>query len=279
MGQYFASDGTAIAFEEEGEGRPLVLLHGLMANAGFFESQRALAGDFRLIRIDLRGHGDSRGARGMLPGVETLGDDVARLIERLDIEDAIGIGWSLGAAVLWHVLTGPASHRFAGAVVVDMTPRVMNDADWQLGLSPAHCEARARAIDEDFGGFARSAGAAIFAQQPGETAHPLADWAAGQFARSDPAAVGALWASLVAADFRPLLAAIRQPTLVVHGVHSHLYGSDTADHLVAAMPDARSVAFAGSGHSPHLEQPDLFNRTLRDFAASLPPVAASQSIS
>ena len=269
MGRFTARDGTQIAFEDEGEGRPLVLLHGLMAHRGFFERQRALADSFRLIRIDLRGHGESRG-NDTAPDLDLLADDVAGLIGHLGLDDAVGVGWSLGAAVLWRVLAGPAGRRFAAAVVVDMTARVMNDGDWQLGLSPSVCDARSRAIEQDFGAFAASAGAAIFAQPLDAESRPLADWASEEFARTDSAAVGALWASLVGEDFRPMLAGIRQPTLVIHGAQSHLYGSDTADHLVRALPDARAVAFERSGHAPHLEQPDLFNRTLREFAASLP---------
>ncbi|HEY0412589.1 MAG TPA: alpha/beta hydrolase [Allosphingosinicella sp.] len=274
MGQFKAADGACIAFEDEGEGRPLVLLHGLMAHAGFFDAQRALADRFRIVRIDLRGHGRSRGD-GARPSVEMLADDVARLTQRLDLEGAIGVGWSLGAAVLWHVLTGPASPRFAGAVVVDMTPRVANDDSWRLGLSPELCEARSRAIEEDFVSFATAAGAAIFA--PGEARHPLAGWAGEQFARNDAEAVGALWDSLVRQDFRPLLPAIRQPTLVVHGARSHLYDAETADHLVAALPDASVLRFERSGHAPHIEETERFNRALADFAASLPPVRLNQT--
>jgi pimeloyl-ACP methyl ester carboxylesterase len=68
---------------------------------------------------------------------------------------------------------------------------------------------------------------------------------------------------------RALLERIAHPTLVVHGAQSRLYGEDTADHLVAALPDARAVRFDRSGHAPHLEQPELFNATLTDFADRL----------
>ena len=79
-------------------------------------------------------------------------------------------------------------------------------------------------------------------------------------------------------DFRPSLGGIAQPTLIVHGANSHLYGADTADHLVAALPNARAITFERSGHSPHIEQPDLFNSTIRDFAASLPRLRQAQTI-
>jgi pimeloyl-[acyl-carrier protein] methyl ester esterase len=268
---FTASDGARIAYSDEGRGRPLVLLHGLMANAGFFESQRVLAESFRVLAVDLRGHGGSP-AGPAPPTIRRLAEDVTGLALALDLDGAVGVGWSLGAAVLWRVLTGPASRRFAGAVVVDMTPRVLNDGDWALGLSRETCEARSQAIRDDFAAFAAAAGQAIFAV-PGAGA----DRAAEAFAANDPAPIGALWESLVEEDFRPLLPSIRQPTLVVHGARSHLYGADTAGHLVAALPDARSATFERSGHSPHLEQPELFNATLRDFAASLPPVRQAET--
>jgi pimeloyl-[acyl-carrier protein] methyl ester esterase len=268
---FTASDGARIAYEDEGQGRPLVMLHGLMAHSGFFVKQRALASDFRLIGIDLRGHGRSV-ADGRAPTVEQLANDVSAIAETLELEQAIIVGWSLGAPVLWHVLSGSAAERFAGAVVVDMTPRVLNDGEWQLGLSEEMCEARRNAIRDDFASFAIGAGQAMFAQPVREEHRGLAEWAGEEFARNDPAAIDALWSSLVEQDFRPVLGRIRQPTLVIHGAHSQLYGSDTAKHLVSALPSARAVQFDKSGHAPQLEQPDLFNATIRDFAASLPRV-------
>src|SRR5687768_13330272 len=235
-----------------------------MANRTFFRDQRPLADDFRLIAVDLRGHGGSRGG-GEAPTIARLAADVAELADHLGLGGAIGLGWSLGATLLWHVLTGPAARRFDAAVVVDMTPRVLNDGGWTLGLSREICEARGRAIAEDYAGFTASAGAAIFAQPLDDRGRGLAAWAAGEFARTDPAVTAALWESLVAEDARPLLARIRQPTLVVHGANSHLYGSDTADHLVEALPEASAVQFDRSGHSPHLEQPGLFNRAITSF--------------
>jgi pimeloyl-ACP methyl ester carboxylesterase len=268
---FTASDGARIAYSDEGRGRPLVLLHGLMADSSFFEQQRALADSFRVIAVDLRGHGRSP-AGPVPPTIQLLADDVTGLARALELEGAVGVGWSLGAAVLWRVLAGPASQKFSGAVVVDMTPRVLNDRDWDLGLSRETCEARSQAIREDFPAFAAAAGQAIFAAPGAE-----ADRAAEAFAANDPDAIGALWESLVEEDFRPLLPSIRQPTLVVHGAQSHLYGADTAGHLAAALPNARVVAFDRSGHAPHLEQPELFNATLREFAATAPQVRQTET--
>ena len=112
MQHFIASDGARIAYEDEGAGRPLVMLHGLMAHRGFFENQRVLAGEFRLIRIDLRGHGGSPQG-GERATVEQLAEDVGALVKALDLSGAVGVGWSLGAAVLWRVLAGPEASRFS----------------------------------------------------------------------------------------------------------------------------------------------------------------------
>ncbi len=269
MDVFTASDGERIAYRDRGQGRPLLLLHGLMAHGGFFREQERLADTHRLVTVDLRGHGHS-GRSDPSPTIEQLASDVAGLVESLDLRGAIGVGWSMGATILWHLLTGVAAHRFAGAVVVDMTARVLNDDDWELGLSPEKCEARSAAIRNDFETFATAAGQAIFAQPLGDPGRQLAEWASAEFARNDPRVIASLWASLVQQDVRSMLQRISHPTLVVHGAQSALYGDDTADHLVDALPDARAVRFASSGHAPHLEQPDLFNATLREFADRLP---------
>ena len=277
MEAFTASDGGVIAYRDDGprdpSARPLVLLHGLMAHGGFFREQAALANRFRLITIDLRGHGDSGVANA---NVERAAADVAELVEALDLHDAIGIGWSLGATVLWHVLAGAVADRLAGAVVVDMTARVRNADGWDLGLSPEACEARSAAIRDDYRTFATNAGQAIFAQPVAEAQRATADWASAEFARNDPAAIADLWTSLEQQDLRPLLSQIRHPTLIVHGAQSQLYGADTADHLVEALPNARAVRFARSGHAPHLEEPALFNRTIEEFADGLSRPALPQ---
>ena len=275
MLHFTASDGARIAYRDEGAGRPIVLLHGFMAHGGFFRGQAPLAADHRLFAVDLRGHGASP-VDGHSPKVERLAADVAELVTALDLHDAIGVGWSLGATVLWHVLAGETGSRFAGAVIVDMTARVCNDRGWSLGLSPDVCNARSHAIREDFGNFAAGAGQAMFAQPVRSELREVADWASAEFARNDPAAMGAVWDSLVDQDLRGLIAGIRQPTLVVHGGRSQLYGDGTAAHLVATLPHAQALRFEASGHAPHLEEPDRFNHALTEFVGRLSRADLSQ---
>jgi pimeloyl-ACP methyl ester carboxylesterase len=248
-----------------------------MAHGGFFREQWSLSHQFRLISVDLRGHGESV-RRGERPGVDRLAADIAELVDTLELESAIGVGWSLGASLLWKVLAGPAGHRFAGAVVVDMTARVRNGDGWDLGLTVDACDARTAAIEGDFRNFAQAAGQAIFAQPIAPDRQKVADWASQEFARNDAPAIASVWASLVKEDLRGVLEQIPHPTLVIHGAQSSLYGDDTAEHLVAALPNAQAIRFQSSGHAPHLEQPEMFNQILRDFADRLSRGRTTQAI-
>lgn len=296
--RFTASDGASIAWEQDGSGRPILMLHGLMAHRGFFRAQAPLAEHFRLIGVDLRGHGESGGSQpchsresGKLGlataaapldscfrgddnlGLDRLAADVAELAAHLDLDGAIGIGWSLGAAVLWRVLAGGEGARFAGAVIVDMTPKVLNEGGWTLGLTPEHCDARAAAFRGEFAAFAAQAGPAIFAD-----GDALGPWAAREFARNDAGAMGAIWQSLVAADLRPLLPRIAQPSLIVHGAHSPLYDAATANYVAGVLLHARAIAFQRSAHAPQLEEPERFNALVTEFAASLPQIRQPQNM-
>ena len=219
-------------------------------------ARRALADDFRVIAIDLRGHGESRGA-GARPTVEQLAADVAELADALDLEGAIGVGWSLGATVLWHVLAGPGGgalrrrgrrrHDRAGE------QRRANGTSASRPRPARRAASRSATISQ---AFAATAGQAHL--RPAGRARRPADGRLGERANSPAtiaAAIGSVWASLVRQDVRALLQKIAHPTLIVHGARSRLYGDDTADHLVAALPDARAVRFDRSGHAPHLEEP------------------------
>ena len=274
MGEYLdeftATDGVRIHYRTEGAGRPLLLLHGLMAHGGFWAAQQPLSRSFRLIAPDLRGHGRSRAEPGSVTA-ERLVRDTEELAEALDLQDAIVVGWSLGAAIAWPLLAGRASGRFAGSVVVDMTPKVMNENGWVLGLSPDLVQARAAAFRDDFAAFAEAAGTAILAPPVVDGKAELAAWAGSEFARNDNRAMSELWSSLARQDYRSLLAGIRQPTLIIRGAHSYLYGPDTARYLERALPNARIAEFANSGHAPNLEEPELFNSTIRNFAADITP--------
>lgn len=89
-------DGGSLHVLERGEGRPLVLLHGITLNAELWSPQlHDLAGDFRVLAVDLRGHGRSRPGRDGY-GMAVLARDIATVLTKLDLHDALVVGHSMG---------------------------------------------------------------------------------------------------------------------------------------------------------------------------------------
>lgn len=253
-----------------GHGRPLVLLHGWAAHAGFFAPQAALAwSGFRVLAPDLPGHGGNRAAPARTLG--DLADAVARLLEDQALSDVVLVGWSLGAAVAFDYIGRHGCGRLGGLVVLDMAPRILNDADWSLGIAGAF-DARINAaaltaMAADWPAYAARFLPRLFAR--GRDPDPaLAAWARTQLADNDGAVMTGLWRSLSAADHRPVLGRIDVPTLVVNGQQSRIYQPATSDWLADRIPGARRLAIADAGHSPQIEQPFVVNQALAAFAGA-----------
>ena len=129
----------------------------------------------------------------------------------------------MGAAVAWSMLERHGLARIAGLVVVDMSPRPLNDAGWRLGLRDGLDLARSdRCGNGDAGrlaGLHRAHRAFAVPARPaaGRDARRLG---ASEVAGCDPSAMATMWRSLVAQDFRALVPQIACPTLLVYGVRS-----------------------------------------------------------
>ena len=264
-GFFTASDGARIAYRDEGQGRPLLLLHGLNAHGGFFSPQaEALSDRFRIIRPDFRGH--SATPPSSAPDIPRLAEDIAELIHHLGLRQVVGVGWSLGAMVLWRMLAGAVSQDIAGLVVIDMSPKLLAEPGWALGLiDPAMREPPA---DETVLERGRRIAALIFAEQAPHRAALVDRWGP-ELGTADRGVVAALGASLYEQDYRALLPSITIPTLVVHGGASRFYPAATARLIAQTVARGRQETFAQSGHAPHLEEPVRFNGVLAAFAERL----------
>lgn len=265
-------DGLNMAYEDVGSGPVLLLVHGWGVHGGFFAPQiAALSKRFRVIAPDLRGHGRTPAAEPMTIG--QLADDVAQLVEALDLQDIVAVGWSMGAQVVWTTLLGPARPRFAGMVVVDMGARIVSDGGWTLGVKRGYESSTAPLLQQvmkaDWPAYAAFLANGLVADgAQGERAELIA-WVSAEVAKNDPGPLAELWASLTIQDFRETLSGLDLPVLIAHGARSQLYAADTAEDLAHRLPDARVAALSNSGHAPNLEEPDAFNALIADFALSV----------
>lgn len=259
-----------------GSGRPIVFLHGWSAHGGFFAPQLGLAASHRVLVPDLPGHGRDR-----RPGATLSIGDLARELDRLltdrALDDVLIVGWSMGAFVAFEHLAARDDARVSGLVVVDMTARVVNDADWRLGLASgldaAGAERAALSMARDWPRYARRVAPSLFAAGLAAD-HPLQAFARTEIAANDGDTLAGLWRSLARADYRAAVRRLPVPCLVVTGAASQLYRPGVGDWLAAAIPHARHTVLAAAGHSPHLEQPAAFNALVAAMAQGGVPADA-----
>jgi pimeloyl-ACP methyl ester carboxylesterase len=190
---------------------------------------------------------------------------LAFLIGR-DLQDAILVGWSMGAFVAWEYLRQFGPDRLAGFVNIDQPPCDSRRPDWPDGSELLDLCGYIAALQVDFATEARSLLDEVFKEPP--SAEDVA-WLLEEMLRVAPPVAGITLLDDVAQDVRPLLPQITLPTLLCWGRHSKLSPLWTAEVIVQAQLSARLVVFEESGHAPLLEEPARFHDEVARFIAAL----------
>ncbi|WP_370458562.1 alpha/beta fold hydrolase [Aliiroseovarius sp. PrR006] len=244
---------------------PVLLLHGwTMRGAVFDDVAQRLGADFTCLAPDLPGHGEQREGDLSLDACAAL---VGRCVDRLD--QPILVGWSMGAGAAWRYISTHGTSGLRGLVTIDMSPRMLPDTDWDLGLAGQNAEAILAAsgkIEPYWPRVSESISRNMFAQGSDPTLSRSA--VRGFLSAQDPAILRPLWDDLVAMDERETIAKIDIPYLVCFGAQSQLYTHRVADWIAAQAGNAQLQCFEHSGHSPHLEEPDSFCDAIRSFVAA-----------
>ena len=117
-----ANDGVRLYYEEMGQGRPILLIHGGGLSLAWWRKQvPVLATQFRVVAADTRGNGRSdKPAWGHRTARYAM--DVREIIEALDLNKVTLVGWSIGARTVLSYLELFRSYRLQGAVLVDEVP-------------------------------------------------------------------------------------------------------------------------------------------------------------
>lgn len=244
---------------------PVLFLHGWAMHGAMFDDVAAQLGPgFDCHAPDLPGHGSRVEDTPSLDACVAL---AKRWVDRL--ERPILVGWSMGAGAAWRYVSQHGTSGLRGLVTIDMSPRMLPEAGWDLGLIGQSAEAILATSGKIVPEWSRMAGSIarnMYARssEPELTREDVKDLLLAQ----DPARLRPLWDDLVAMDERETIPKIAIPYLVCTGAQSRLYSREAADWIAAQARRARVESFGNSGHSPHLEEPDAFCGAIRRFVAA-----------
>lgn len=261
-----ADDGEQLHSYQSGNGLPVLLLHGWTANHTSWAPLAELLGArYSLLCPDARGHGGHPLTVNPEPDVQRLARDVINLLDHHGIERIAAVGHSMGALTLWQCLRDFGADRFSHLCFIDQSPKLLTDATWSCGIYGDFDPARAqRLIDElttDFPEAVLRLIALGLNDKARETyARNSSGWRTAREAlrNMDPVSFIAIWKTLVAADYRDVLATIDVPTLLAYGTASNFYTVETAHFVAAQLPHARLSLYEAADHCPHLSSPERF---------------------
>lgn len=254
-------NGVRLSYRDLGQkhARALLMIHGFPLDHRIWQAQLAgLSDDVRVIAPDLRGHGLS----GVSPGpisMDQHADDLAALLDHLDVKRAIVAGLSMGGYIAFALWRRHAD-RVSALALVDT--RAEPD-------SPQAQDARDAAAAR-----IRQIGAAAYADEmlprllaPSSLADARISRRASEIMASQPVegSISALGALRDRPDSRLTLPTITVPTLVLVGENDAVTPPADAELMAAAIRGARFEVISRAGHLCPLENPRRVNHLLREF--------------
>ncbi|WP_434034405.1 3-oxoadipate enol-lactonase [Cupriavidus sp. a3] len=254
---YLDHAGARLFYTVDGpEAAPAIIFsNSLGTDHTMWEPQAAaLAGRFRVVRYDTRGHGRST-APGDAFTVEQLGQDVIAILDALGIGQAVFCGLSMGGLTgMWLGIHAP--ERFSRIVLANTAAKIGNAEGWNTRIDTVLRDGMsvmvAPSVERWFTpGFAATADRAL-------------DGLRSVLAGLDPRGYAASCAAVRDADFRETVPSIPVPVLVVAGSQDPSTTAQEGRALADAIPGARFIELPAA-HISSFEQPGRFTAALIDF--------------
>ncbi len=265
-------DGTKIYYEDHGKGQTILFVHGWLCSSKFWQKNvPGLAKAFRVVTLDLRGHGNSSKP---LTGhtIHQYAGDVRKTIESLGLDDIVLVGWSLGGAVVLSYYEQYGSDtRLRALGLVDATPFPFSPAAWNSHALRSYnydgLHAALAACTADLRKFAVAFTLRMFKQKPSDED---IDWVVAEMMKTPPWIAEAVYADFVVSDHAKSLPGIKVP-LIVFAANSGVFcdGIAMGRAISDLVLDATFIPFENAGHILFYEQSDRFNTALTHFVEAL----------
>lgn len=264
-------------YTDQGEGQPVVLIHGFPLDGESWGKQTAelLDAAFRVIAYDRRGFGSSSKA-GTGYDYDTFAADLHALLEDLDLHDVILVGFSMGTGEIARYLSRYGAGRIAKAAFLgSLEPYLLQTDDNPEGAGPqSFFDETSAAVKKDryafLTGFFRdfyntddTLGGRL-SQEALDASIQVANRAGNTAIAAAPLA----WPT----DFRDDIAAIAVPTLIVHGTADNILPIDvTGRRFSKLLPEAQYVEIEGAPHGMLLTHAAEVNAALLGFVTEESP--------
>ncbi|WP_062227451.1 alpha/beta fold hydrolase [Aureimonas frigidaquae] len=270
MAYIAAKDGVQLHVKDMGQGRPVLLIHGWPLTGDMFEYQTLalLEAGYRVITYDRRGFGQSGHPAGGY-NYDVFADDLASILEALDLRDVSLVGFSMGGGEIARYLGRHGAARVAKvALVASVVPYLLKDGSNPDGVDGQVFEDMKEQIRTDRFAFLQSFAKTFYGvgliSQP--VSQGILDWSFVLGVMASPKATIDCVDAFGKTDFRPDLSAFTVPTLIIHGTSDATVPIDPAGRAAAAgIPGATLIEYDGEPHGLFATAPDRLNRDLIDF--------------
>ncbi|MGU3473534.1 alpha/beta fold hydrolase [Paenibacillus sp. D51F] len=255
------SNGTELAYRDNGgaagQEDVLVLLHGFCGSSAYWEKVLPiLEKRYRVLTPDLRGHGGSSGAREAVLGMEELAEDVAALLDALEIGPAVVLGHSLGGYAALALAERHAA-LLKGFALVHSTP-LPDSAEAQAGRDKAAAALRSDGIKPFVDGLVPK----LFAPERAESELAVRAKEIGYGTSAESAAAVALGMK-ARSDRSGVVEQSELPVLLVAGAKD---GVIPPERVFAARGSRSStIVLEGSGHMGMMEAPEKLAEAIDDW--------------
>ncbi len=262
-------DHTKLFYKDWGQGAPaVVFVHGWPLHSDMWQYQmlHLASNGVRAISYDQRGCGRSADP-GKGYDFDTLADDLASVIEQLELRGVVLVGHSIGAGQIVRYLSRYGSSRVSRIVLLSASlPCIQRSVDNPDGVDPTHFEHLRQRIRTDVPNWLNNAAKLFFIQ---ETSAEMVQWTLRMCTENSIWALTQTSHIDVETDFRQELPAIKIPTLIIHGDTDRTCQVDTTGRRVAQLiPDAQLHVYEGAPHGLFLTHMQRLNDDLLGFVRS-----------